>query len=209
MTPTDQDPLWYKDAVIYQIHVRAFFDSNDDGIGDFRGLTQKLDYIRDLGVNTLWLLPFYPSPLKDDGYDIADYTDVHPSYGTLDDFRAFRHVYRNTYAFEEVGSTFGRSPEACRQLARWQYLVDGMDRKIPISNFATPAGLVSTWRTLPRSRSCAARSTSCATGRTCWWPTPVRRWRAARISPGRPSRRAVRRPPAPPGPAGSASPDAR
>ncbi len=79
---TAADPLWYKDAVIYQLHVKAFFDSNDDGIGDFRGLTEKLDYIRDLGVNTIWLLPFYPSPLRDDGYDVADYRNVHPSYGT-------------------------------------------------------------------------------------------------------------------------------
>jgi maltose alpha-D-glucosyltransferase / alpha-amylase len=83
------DPLWYKDAVIYQMHVKAFRDANDDGIGDFAGLAQKLDYIQQLGVNTIWLLPFYPSPLRDDGYDIANYTDVHPDYGTLDDFRAF------------------------------------------------------------------------------------------------------------------------
>ena len=68
------DPLWYKDAVIYQLHVKAFYDRNDDGIGDFRGLTEKLDYLQDLGVNAIWLLPFYPSPLRDDGYDIADYT---------------------------------------------------------------------------------------------------------------------------------------
>jgi maltose alpha-D-glucosyltransferase/alpha-amylase len=84
-----EDPLWYKDAIIYELHVRSFFDSDGDGIGDFRGLTQKLDYLEDLGVNTLWLLPFYPSPLKDDGYDISDYTAVHPSYGTLADFRTF------------------------------------------------------------------------------------------------------------------------
>jgi maltose alpha-D-glucosyltransferase / alpha-amylase len=81
------DPLWYKDAVIYQLNVKSFLDSNGDGIGDFQGLTSKLGYIRDLGVNTLWLMPFYPSPLKDDGYDIADYKNVHPQYGTLDDFR--------------------------------------------------------------------------------------------------------------------------
>jgi len=81
------DALWYKDAVIYQVNVKSFFDSNDDGIGDFKGLTSKLEYIRDLGVNTIWLMPFYPSPLKDDGYDIADYQDVHPQFGTLDDFR--------------------------------------------------------------------------------------------------------------------------
>jgi maltose alpha-D-glucosyltransferase / alpha-amylase len=85
---TADDPLWYKDAVIYQLNVKSFFDSNDDGIGDFRGLTSKLGYIRDLGVNTVWLMPFYPSPLRDDGYDIADYTNIHPHYGTLDDFRA-------------------------------------------------------------------------------------------------------------------------
>jgi maltose alpha-D-glucosyltransferase / alpha-amylase len=80
---------WYKDAVVYQLHVRAFHDSDADGIGDFRGLTQKLDYIQDLGANTIWLLPFYPSPLKDDGYDIADYTAVHPNYGTMAHFRRF------------------------------------------------------------------------------------------------------------------------
>jgi maltose alpha-D-glucosyltransferase/alpha-amylase len=84
-----KDPLWYKDAVIYETHVRSFFDANNDGIGDFRGLMQKLDYLQELGVTCLWLLPFFPSPLRDDGYDISDYTSVHPSYGTLDDFRAF------------------------------------------------------------------------------------------------------------------------
>jgi maltose alpha-D-glucosyltransferase/alpha-amylase len=81
------DALWYKDAVIYQVNVKSFYDSNDDGIGDFKGLTSKLEYIRDLGVNTIWLMPFYPSPLKDDGYDIADYQNVHPQFGALDDFR--------------------------------------------------------------------------------------------------------------------------
>ncbi len=83
------DPLWYKDAVIYEVHVRAFFDSNDDGVGDFAGLTRKLDYIQDLGVNTIWLLPFYPSPGKDDGYDISDYRNIHAQYGTRGDFRLF------------------------------------------------------------------------------------------------------------------------
>jgi maltose alpha-D-glucosyltransferase/alpha-amylase len=83
------DPLWYKDAIIYQVHVRAFFDSSNDGVGDFHGLTQKLEYLQGLGVNALWLLPFYPSPLRDDGYDIADYENIHPSYGTLDDFDRF------------------------------------------------------------------------------------------------------------------------
>jgi maltose alpha-D-glucosyltransferase/alpha-amylase len=89
MIVDDGATLWYKDAVIYELHVRAFYDSNADGIGDFCGLTSKLDYLRDLGVTAIWLLPFYPSPLKDDGYDIADYTAVHPAYGTLRDFRIF------------------------------------------------------------------------------------------------------------------------
>ena len=88
------DPLWYKDAVLYEVHVRAFADGNGDGIGDFVGLTDKIDYIADLGVTAVWLLPFYPSPLKDDGYDIADYTTVHPAYGTLDDFKTFLDVAR-------------------------------------------------------------------------------------------------------------------
>ncbi|HKR28461.1 MAG TPA: maltose alpha-D-glucosyltransferase, partial [Acidobacteriaceae bacterium] len=83
------DPLWYKDAIVYEVHVRAFFDSNNDGIGDFPGLMEKLDYLQDLGVTCLWILPFFPSPLRDDGYDISDYLSVNPSYGTLDDFRQF------------------------------------------------------------------------------------------------------------------------
>jgi len=83
------DPLWYKDAIIYEIHVRAFADSDGDGRGDFQGLTAKLDYLRDLGVTAIWILPFYPSPWRDDGYDIADYTSVHPAYGTLEDFKTF------------------------------------------------------------------------------------------------------------------------
>jgi len=84
-----REPSWYKDAVIYQVHVRSFSDSNGDGIGDFPGLTQRLDYVQELGVNAIWLMPFFPSPLRDDGYDIADYRSVHPSYGTLEDFKAF------------------------------------------------------------------------------------------------------------------------
>jgi maltose alpha-D-glucosyltransferase / alpha-amylase len=83
------DPLWYKDAIIYELHVKTFHDSNADGIGDFRGLMEKLDYLQELGISAIWLLPFYPSPLKDDGYDIANYLDVNPNYGTLDDFRVF------------------------------------------------------------------------------------------------------------------------
>ena len=86
-TAAEPDPLWYKDALIYQTHIKAFFDSNGDGIGDFEGLIQKLDYIQELGVSTIWLLPFYPSPLRDDGYDIAEYYSVNPAYGTARDVR--------------------------------------------------------------------------------------------------------------------------
>ena len=93
----EDDPLWYKDAIIYELHVKTFFDSNNDGIGDFKGLTQKLDYLKDLGVTAIWILPFYPSPLKDDGYDIADYYNVNPHYGMLRDFREFlREAHRRS-----------------------------------------------------------------------------------------------------------------
>jgi maltose alpha-D-glucosyltransferase/alpha-amylase len=87
--PVKEDLLWYKDAIIYQVHVRTFYDSNGDGIGDFPGLEQRLDYLQELGISAIWLMPFFPSPLRDDGYDIADYYSVHSSYGTLDDFRRF------------------------------------------------------------------------------------------------------------------------
>src|SRR3989337_3741706 len=83
------DSLWFKDAIIYEVSVRAFYDSNADGIGDFQGLIQKLDYLEDLGINTIWLLPFYCSPLKDDGFDVTEHCDVHPDYGTLSDFKQF------------------------------------------------------------------------------------------------------------------------
>ncbi len=85
----NDDPLWFKNAIIYEVPVRAFADSNADGIGDFRGLTQKLDYLQDLGITALWLLPFFPSPLRDDGYDISDYTNINSIYGSVDDFKAF------------------------------------------------------------------------------------------------------------------------
>ena len=84
-----QSSLWFKDAIFYELSVRSFYDSNGDGIGDFQGLTQKLDYLEDLGVNVIWLLPFYPSPLKDDGFDITELCDVHSDYGTLADFKTF------------------------------------------------------------------------------------------------------------------------
>src|SRR5215468_12186031 len=88
-TQTSVDPLWYKDAIIYEMHVKTFCDSDGDGMGDLRGLIEKLDYLQELGITAIWLLPFYPSPLRDDGYDIADYFDVNPNFGTLEDFRAF------------------------------------------------------------------------------------------------------------------------
>ncbi|MFZ1156322.1 MAG: maltose alpha-D-glucosyltransferase, partial [Candidatus Sulfotelmatobacter sp.] len=87
--PLKQDVPWYKLAIIYQAHVRTFYDSSGDGVGDFQGLDQKLDYLQELGINTIWLMPFFPSPLRDDGYDISDYYSVHSSYGTLEDFRTF------------------------------------------------------------------------------------------------------------------------
>jgi len=99
-----EDPLWYKDAVIYEMHVRAFSDSNGDGMGDFRGLTGKLDYLQDLGITAIWLLPFCPSPWKDDGYDISDYADIHPAYGTMRDFQTFLRAAhaRNLHVITEL-----------------------------------------------------------------------------------------------------------
>ena len=95
IAPTSSDSLWYKDAIIYQLHVKAFFDANDDGVGDFEGVRHKLDYLQDLGVTALWLLPFYPSPLRDDGYDIAEYRNINPSYGGMHDFKMFvREAHR-------------------------------------------------------------------------------------------------------------------
>src|SRR4051812_31367899 len=85
----ESDPLWFKRAVFYEVHLRGFFDGDGDGSGDLRGLTEKLDYLQWLGIDCIWLLPMYASPLRDGGYDIADYTQVHPDYGTVEDFRAF------------------------------------------------------------------------------------------------------------------------
>ncbi len=124
------DPLWYKDAIIYQLHVKAFFDANDDGIGDFQGLCQKLDYLQDLGVTALWLLPFYPSPLRDDGYDISDYKDINPSYGRMRDFKMFvREAHRrNLRVVTElvVNHTSDQHPwfQRARQAKRGSHLRD-------------------------------------------------------------------------------------
>ena len=85
----EADPLWYKDAIVYEVHIKSFFDGNDNGLGDFRGLLEKLPYLENLGITAVWILPFYPSPLRDDGYDIADYLDINPDFGTLNDFREF------------------------------------------------------------------------------------------------------------------------
>jgi maltose alpha-D-glucosyltransferase/alpha-amylase len=102
---------WFKDAIIYELHVRSFQDSNSDGIGDFRGLLQRLGYLADLGVTAVWLLPFYPSPLRDDGYDIADYYSVNPSYGTLTDFQEFlAEAHRGTPARSSCDHGVGAQP---------------------------------------------------------------------------------------------------
>src|SRR3954463_10142138 len=82
---------WYKDAIIYELHIKAFRDSNHDGVGDFTGLIEKLDYLQELGITAIWVLPFYPSPLKDDGYDIADYYAINSKYGTIEQFQNFLH----------------------------------------------------------------------------------------------------------------------
>src|SRR3954465_467364 len=88
-TNTSVDPLWFKDAIIYELHVKTFCDTDGDGVGDFKGLMEKLDYLQELGVTAIWVLPFYPSPLKDDGYDIADYYNINPRYGNLGQFQEF------------------------------------------------------------------------------------------------------------------------
>ncbi|MEI9938945.1 MAG: maltose alpha-D-glucosyltransferase [Pseudomonadota bacterium] len=117
---SSDDPEWYKDALIYELHVRAFADSNGDGIGDFAGLIDKLDYLADLGVTALWLLPFYPSPLRDGGYDISDYWGVHSNYGTLDDFKRFLDAAhaRGMRVITELVINHTSSDHAWFQLAR-------------------------------------------------------------------------------------------
>ncbi len=136
------DPLWYKDAIIYELHVKAFKDSNSDGTGDFKGLIEKLDYIQELGVNAIWLLPFYPSPFKDDGYDISDYRGVHPAYGSLRDFRSFvREAHRRKIRVitelvinhtSDQHPWFQTARRAKKGSARWNYYVwSDTDTKFP------------------------------------------------------------------------------
>src|SRR5499427_1747272 len=131
---TSVDPLWYKDAVIYELHVKTFCDSDGDGMGDFRGLMEKLDYLHELGITAIWLLPFYPSPLRDDGYDIADYFDVNPRYGTLEDFRAFLDAAheRNLRVITElvINHTSDQNPwfqKSRRAVAKYGPLAAGVD----------------------------------------------------------------------------------
>src|SRR6516165_12239442 len=142
MQPATVDPLWYRDAIIYQLHVKAFFDADDDGIGDFNGLCRKLDYLQDLGVTALWLLPFYPSPLRDDGYDIADYKNIHPAYGRMADFKAFvREAHRRHLRVVSelvINHTSDQHPwfERARRAKRGTSLRDfyvwsGTDQKFP------------------------------------------------------------------------------
>src|SRR6476660_5518312 len=134
-TNTSVDPLWFKDAIIYELHVKTFCDSDGDGMGDFRGLMEKLDYLQELGVTAIWLLPFYPSPMRDDGYDIADYFDVNPNFGTLDDFRAFLDAAhdRNLRVITElvINHTSDQNPwfqKSRRAVARYGPVAAGDDR---------------------------------------------------------------------------------
>src|SRR5436190_1841880 len=132
---TSVDPLWYKDAIIYELHVKTFCDSDGDGMGDFRGLMEKLDYLQELGITAIWLLPFYPSPMRDDGYDIADYFDVNPNFGTLDDFQAFLDAahQRNLHVITElvINHTSDQNPwfqKSRRAFARYGPVAAGDDR---------------------------------------------------------------------------------
>src|SRR5881409_2899779 len=140
---TSIDPLWYKDAIIYELHVKTFYDSDGNGMGDFRGLIEKLDYLQELGVTAIWLLPFYPSPLRDDGYDIADYCGVNPNFGTLNDFRALLDAAheRNLRVITELVINHTSDQNPWFQKSR---------RAIALAGVAGPGG--------PRSTSSAAVS---------------------------------------------------
>ena len=174
--PAAGDPLWYKDAIIYQLHVKAFFDANNDGIGDFEGLSRKLDYLQDLGVTALWLLPFYPSPLRDDGYDIADYKSIHPAYGRMADFKAFvREAHRREPAgHHRAGDQphLRPAPVVPARAARASRARRGATSTCgatPTRNFSRPASSFST----PRSR----------TGPGTRWRRPITGTASMRTSP--------------------------
>ena len=151
-TNTTVDPLWFKDAIIYELHVKTFCDSDGDGMGDFRGLMGKLDYLQELGVTAIWLLPFYPSPMRDDGYDIADYFDVNPNFGTLDDFRAFLDAAhdRNLRVITElvINHTSDQNPwfqKSRRAVARYGPVASGDDRgSARVTGASTPATAMKT-----------------------------------------------------------------
>ena len=160
------DPHWYKDAVIYEVHVRAFNDSNGDGIGDFPGLTQKLDYIQDLGVNTIWLLPFYPSPMKDDGYDIADYHNVHPQYGTREDFVEF---VREAHQPRTEGHHRAGHQPYLRPASRGSRLRAGHRQGRPSAT--TTSGAIRTPST--RVRASSSPTPRSPTGPGIRWPKPI------------------------------------
>ena len=174
--PIAADQLWYKDAIIYQLHVKSFFDSNDDGIGDFPGLISKLDYIADLGVNAIWLLPFYPSPRLDDGYDISDYRDVHPDYGTLADFRQFVRAAhaRGIRVITElvVNHTSDQHPWFQRARQRQAGLVRG----------ATSTSGPTPIRNMP-ARASSSSTPSARTGPGIRSPAPITGTASIRISP--------------------------
>ena len=153
----EDDPLWFKDAIIYELNVRAFKDSNEDGSGDFKGLIEKLPYLQDLGVNAIWLLPFYPSPLRDDGYDIADYADVNPLFGELGDVHRFIKEAHRRGMRTPPTSTRGSSARATPS------------RAAPIATSTSGARPTSAIRT-PASSSRTSRS---RTGRGTTLPEPT------------------------------------
>ena len=162
----EDDPLWYKDGVIYQLHVRSFFDSDGDGIGDFRGLTEKLDYLQDLGVTALWLLPFYPSPLRDDGYDIADYTEVNSTYGSLQDFKIF--LERSTPSRPARNHRTGGEPHLGSAP-----LVPALTQRAGRSNAAELLRLERHRRKSTRKRESSSRTSSSRTGPGTRSPAPT------------------------------------
>ena len=171
------DPLWYKDAIIYQLHVKAFFDSNDDGIGDFEGLTRKLDYLQDLGVTALWLLPFYPSPLRDDGYDIADYRNVNPSYGTHDAISALRARGASRAACASSPSSSSTTPRTS---------IPGSSARARAKPGSRAAQLLRLERHRPeitRTRASSSSTPRSRTGRGTRWRRPITGTASIRTSP--------------------------